>query len=264
MLNPKRDAELRELEKNLGISFLNQALLNQALTHSSYPYELRRHDILDNERLEFLGDAVLKLVVSEDLYHKFPKKPEGDLTKIRASAISDETLSKIGRNKHLGQYLLMGASEKKSGGRSRKSNLANTLEALIGALYIDAGLGKSRDFILALLGEEIEKMSREGYIRDFKSALQEFVQKKKWGLPSYRVVKETGPRHKKQFLMHVKIKNRVYGFGKGYAKKDAEQKAAQEALKKLKKEDADEKKKPQKTKGSKTVIDKVKSLMRFG
>lgn len=233
-LSIERDEKLKELEKNLGTSFLNYNLFSQALTHSSYAYELRSKDIADNERLEFLGDAVIKLIISEYLYNKFPEKAEGDLTKIRAAVISDRTLAAVARKLRLGSYLLLGSNERKTGGISRKSNLANAFEAMIGAIYLDAGLGKARDFLLENVSSEIEKVSKAGYIRDYKSALQEYVQQRKWGLPQYRVVRETGPKHKKVFWIEVKIKGKKRGAGRGLNKKEAEQRAAFEALRNLK------------------------------
>ena len=229
-----REKELAELERKVRISFLNKALLNQALTHSSYAHEL---GIPDNERLEFLGDAVIKLAVTEYIYNKFPDRAEGDLTKIRASAISDETFAKVASHVRLGNYLLLSSNERHTGGARRKSNVANAFEALIGAIYLDAGIGKARDFILDFLREEISKISRVGYILDYKSSLQEYIQKKKWGMPHYRILKESGPRHKKVFLVAVKVKNKVYGKGQGLNKKEAEQAAATQALKRLKREE---------------------------
>ncbi|MFC1571118.1 ribonuclease III [Candidatus Margulisiibacteriota bacterium] len=232
-ISSQRERELAELEKKVKTSFINRILLNQSLTHSSYGNEKK---VPDNERLEFLGDAILKLVISEDLYHKFPDRAEGDLTKIRAAVISDETLALVGRQLNLGSYLLMSANEKRTGGVRRKSNLANTFEALIGALFLDAGIGKSREMILGFLTGEIEKVSTEGYIRDYKSALQEYTQKRKWELPRYRVVKETGPRHRRVFWMEVKIKGKRLGMGRGRNKKESEQRAAMQALRRLKTE----------------------------
>jgi ribonuclease-3 len=201
------------------------------MTHSSYGHE---KSVPDNERLEFLGDAVLKLVITEYIYNKFPERAEGDLTKIRATVISDETLGTIGRKLNLGDYLLLSENEKKSGGQRRKSNLANAYEALVGAVYMDAGLGKVRDLIIDNLRDEVEKVSRAGYIRDYKSALQEYAQKHKRELPHYRVIKEAGPRHRRVFWMEVKIKGRRYGVGRGANKKEAEQRAAAMALRRIK------------------------------
>jgi ribonuclease-3 len=232
MLTSKREKQLEELEQKLGINFLNKSLLSQSLTHSSYAHE-SKEKVYDNERLEFLGDAVIKLVISEYLYNKFPDRAEGDLTKIRAVAISDEILAIVGQKLKLGTFLLLGLNERRTGGIDRKSNLANALEALIGAIYLDAGLGKARDILVNMLMQDIEKISSEGYIKDFKSALQEFVQKKKWGLPYYNVIKEAGLKHKKIFWMEVRIRGQEYGVGRGVNKKEAEQAAAKVALAKL-------------------------------
>jgi ribonuclease-3 len=235
-----REIRLSELEQSLGLAFVNKSLLGQSLTHSSYAYENRGQQILDNERLEFLGDAVLKLVISEYLFNKFPEKAEGDLTKIRASVISDRTLAALSRKLKFGSYLLLGDNEIKTGGRLRKSNLANAFEAVVGAIYLDAGIGRARDFLLDNLKTEIEKVSQKGYIRDYKSALQELVQQKKWGLPQYRVVREVGPKHKKVFFIEVRVGNKKQGAGSGLSKKEAEQRAAFEALRKLKLENKKE------------------------
>lgn len=233
-ITPEREKSLQELENKIGVSFLNKILLNQSLTHSSFGNEKK---VPDNERLEFLGDAVLKLVISEYLYNKFPTHAEGELTKIRAVVISDETLAKIGKRYYVGDYILLNANEKKSGGQKRKSNIANAIEALIGAVYLDAGIGKVRDLIIEFLREEIEIVSHVDYIRDYKSTLQEYTQKRKWDLPRYRVIKESGPRHRRVFWMEVKIKGRRYGVGRGANKKESEQKAASMALKRVKTEE---------------------------
>ena len=256
-ISPEREKELHEIEKKLGTSFLNKGILNQALTHSSYGHEAK---IPDNERLEFLGDAILKLVVSEYLYHKFPERAEGDLTKIRAAVISDDTLAAVGRRLFLGDYLLLSANEKRTGGARRKSNQANAFEAVIGAVYLDAGIGKSRELILGLLEKEIEKVSREGYIRDYKSALQEFTQKRKWDLPRYRVIKEAGPKHRKVFWMEVKVKGSRFGVGRGRNKKEAEQRAAMQALRRLRMEGKGKRKEG---KGIRGFISQVRKRMKM-
>ncbi|MFA6430757.1 MAG: ribonuclease III [Candidatus Margulisiibacteriota bacterium] len=230
-LSSEREKELETLQQNLNISFQNITLLNQALTHSSSGHE---NNLPDNERMEFLGDAVLKLIVTEYIYNKFPQLAEGALTKIRASVISDETLGNIGKKMGLGEVILLSQNEKKSGGRKRKSNVANAFEALIGAVFLDAGLGKVRDLIIGNLNDEIELVSQAGYIGDYKSALQEYVQKKKWELPRYKVIKETGPEHRRVFWVEVKIKGKRYGIGRGANKKEAEQRAATVALKVIK------------------------------
>lgn len=254
---PQREKELNEIEKILGTSFLNKVLLNQSLTHSSFGHEKK---IPDNERMEFLGDAILKLVVSEYLYHKFPERAEGDLTKIRASVISDETLALVGRKLDLGNFLLLSANERRTGGVRRKSNLANAFEAIIGAVFLDAGIGKSRELILGLLDKEIEKTSRAGYISDYKSALQEFAQKRKWELPRYRVIKETGPKHRRVFWIEVKIKGRHYGVGRGRNKKESEQRAAMQALRRLRTE---KKEKGREGKGFRGIISQVRKRIKI-
>jgi len=239
-ISPEREKQLQELEAKLGTSFLNKELLNQCLTHSSFGHD---YGLPDNERLEFLGDAILKLAVSEYIYNKFPEKAEGDLTKIRATVISDETLAGIGRKIGLGDYLLLSENEKRTGGAKRKSNTANAFEALLGAVYLDAGIGKSRDLIIDYLKEEVEKSSKAGFIRDYKSALQEFSQKHKWELPHYRVIKESGPKHRRVFWMEVKVKGKRLGIGRGRSKKESEQRAAMHALRMLKHEEKAPKKK---------------------
>lgn len=257
---PERGKMLETLENKLGISFLNKTLLNQSLTHSSYGHE---KSLPDNERLEFLGDAVLKLAITEYLYNKFPQHAEGELTKIRAAVISDETLAKIGREYNIGDYILLSANEKKSGGQKRKSNLANAMEALVGAVYLDAGIGRARDLIIEFLRAEIETVSRAGYMRDYKSALQEYAQQHKWDLPHYRVIKESGPKHRRVFWMEVKIKGRRYGVGRGANKKEAEQKAATMALKRLKMEEKGEKpQRPEKT-GLRNLFSRVRRRIKL-
>lgn len=227
-----REKRLDELEQKLGISFLNRRLLDQSLTHSSYANE---QGMADNERMEFLGDAVIKLVISEYLFNKFPARPEGDLTKIRAAVISDDTLAKVANKIKIGNYILLSKNEKASGGSKRKSNMANAFEALVGAIFLDAGLGKSRDFLVQHLTPDMDRVSQVGYIVDFKSALQEFAQKRKWQLPYYKVIKESGPKHKKIFIVGVRVDGKIWGKGSGANKKEAEQGAAQQALRDLQK-----------------------------
>ena len=239
LISPERQKELQDFENRLGVTFLNLNLLNQSLTHSSYGHE---KNMPDNERLEFLGDAVLKLAATEYLYNKFPSYAEGDLTKIRATVISDETFARVGHKLGLGELLLLSPNEKRSGGQKRKSNLANVFEALVAAIYLDAGLGKARDIIVEALQGEIETVSRSGYISDYKSALQEYAQKHMQQLPHYHVIKETGPRHRRVFWIEVRVRGKKYGIGRGANKKEAEQKAAAMALKGIKLEEKGEKK----------------------
>ena len=240
MLSQERLKQLEELETKLGLSFQNKDILNQALTHSSYAYEEKLENA-DNERLEFLGDAVIKLAISQKLFGQFPDKSEGDLTKIRATVVSDQTFASIAREIEIGNYLLLGANERKTGGRKRKSSTADAFEALIGAIYLDAGIEKASDFLNKMLDPQVLKVSQEGYVSDFKSSLQEIVQKNKWGLPQYKMVKETGLRHKRVFLVQVKIRSKVYGIGRGGSKKEAEQRAATQAFRRLAKEEEEKK-----------------------
>ena len=229
-----RQQQLLELKSRLGIDFISEKTLNQALTHSSYVNESKNTDLADNERLEFLGDAILKLVVSEYIYSNFPNHSEGQLTKMRAAVVSDASLSELSRELGLGRYILLGNNEKNSGGDKKRSNLANALESIIAAVFMEGGLEHARPLVVNLIKEPIAKASAEDFIIDYKSALQELCQKNKWGLPFYHVAKETGPKHKRVFWIEVKVKSVRYGEGKGYSKKEAEQSAAKEALNFLK------------------------------
>jgi len=259
-ISPEREKELQALEKKLSVSFLNKLLLNQALTHSSFGHE---QNCPDNERLEFLGDAVLKLIISEYLYHKFSERAEGELTKIRSGVVSDETLSLVSRSLGIGEYLLLSANEKRSGGQRKKSNLANAFEALLGAMYLDAGIGKVREFTLENLQPAIEKFSRAGYISDFKSALQEYAQKHKWEIPQYRVIKETGPKHRRVFWIEVKVRGRRCGIGRGGNKKEAEQRAAAMALRKLKREEREGLPRESAPRGLKALLSQVRRRIKL-
>jgi len=250
MISPHRKEKLEELEQKLGIKFHSENLLNQALTHRSYPCEVPDENIQDNERLEFFGDAVLKLAISQYLFNKYPSRPEGDLTKIRSTIVSDVTLAEVSKKLNLGEYILLSSNEKSSGGDSRTSNLANTFEALLAAIYIDQGIGKTIDFIVENLLADIEKVSQVGFIIDYKSALQEMVQKRKMGLPCYKVIKETGPKHNRVFSVEVKIKGKKYGKGEGLSKKSAEQAAACQGMEEFKEKPA-----------NKSTFKSVKSLL---
>jgi len=234
MHSPERTEKINELKRALRIPLISDDLINQALTHSSYINENRVDDRSDNERLEFLGDAVLKLIVSSYIFKKFPGHAEGDLTKMRAAVVSDLSLSEIAKGLDLGRYLLLGKNERSSGGDRKKSNMANALEAIIAAVYLGLGMEKAAEIVIGLLKDPIEKASASDFIIDYKSALQELCQKNKWGLPFYAVKKEVGPKHKRIFWIEVKVKGMKFGFGKGFSKKEAEQNAAKEALFELK------------------------------
>jgi len=216
------------LEKKIGYKFKNPDLLLNALTHSSYANENR--GISDNERLEFLGDAVLGLVIADYLYRLFEEHKEGDLTKIRASIVSEGPLSQIARDIRLGRFLLLGKGEAISGGRDRDSVLADALEAVIGAVYLEAGINQAKELIIGLFSSLMENSFQGKGFQDYKTNLQEVLQAMGEEEIVYRVIKETGPDHDKEFVIEVLCGRRVIGRGKGKSKKEAEQRAAKEAL----------------------------------
>ncbi|NLJ66248.1 MAG: ribonuclease III, partial [Clostridiales bacterium] len=215
-------------EKKIGYKFKNPDLLLNALTHSSYANENR--GISDNERLEFLGDAVLGLVIADYLYRLFEEHKEGDLTKIRASIVSEGPLSQIARDIRLGRFLLLGKGEAISGGRDRDSVLADALEAVIGAVYLEAGINQAKELIIGLFSSLMENSFQGKGFQDYKTNLQEVLQAMGEEEIVYRVIKETGPDHDKEFVIEVLCGRRVIGRGKGKSKKEAEQRAAKEAL----------------------------------
>lgn len=219
---------LKELAKKLG--FRREALLVQALTHSSYAHEEGREGE-DNERLEFLGDAVIQLAVTERLYRQFPDRPEGELAKMRASVVCAESLADAARRLSLGDYLLLGKGEEQSGGRDRTSLLCDAFEAVVAALYLDAGWEAASSFVLSALAPEFTRLGRPKAEVDPKSALQERLQAVSKTTPTYRLVSESGPDHNKVFVSEVIHEGRVLGRGIGRSKKESEQEAAREALK---------------------------------
>ena len=188
---------------------------------------------MDNERLEFLGDSVLALVVNEYLFKRFEEYPEGDLAKIKSAVVSETTLAKVSNDIHLGDYILMGRGEEQSGGRDRGSIQANTLEAVIGAIYLDCGLKDAKRFVLGLLKNEIERIDRLTYLRDPKTTLQEYVQKKYKERPVYEVVEEKGPDHQKEFTVKLIINGEDVSTGIGNSKRKAEMEAARKILEQI-------------------------------
>lgn len=220
------------MERKLGISFRNPELLRQAFTHSSYVNEHRMTDSRDNERLEFLGDAVLELTVSEFLYGKYPNRTEGELTKQRASIVCEPSLVHFAEKLQFGQYVLLGKGEELTGGRSRPALLADVFEAFIGALYLDQGLAPVQRFLGIHLFPFI---SWEGRVQmaDYKTQLQELVQQQGTSNLEYRIVDERGPAHEKEFLSEVWMEDRLLGQGTGRSKKEAEQQAAAQALSRM-------------------------------
>jgi ribonuclease III len=228
--NPRDMEPASSLNHRLGLSFSNIALLTRALTHRSYANE-HPEAVEDNERLEFLGDAVLDFIVGEWAYHRFPEMAEGDLTKIRSALVRNEQLADFARRIDLASALRLGRGEKSSGGQSRYNLLGSAFEALIGALYLDKGLDEVRRFVNPLL--EWARESILEAIDDPKSDLQEVTQSLRLGTPHYRVVSASGPDHAKTFEMEVEIAGEVRGRGTGSSKSYAERAAAQDALKNL-------------------------------
>jgi ribonuclease-3 len=235
-LKKDRIRQLEELERKLNYSFKNKEYLNLSLTHSSYAYERGTGNTKQNERLEFLGDVILSLVISEYIYFRYPEKSEGELAKIRASLVNKSILAKIGKRLSLGRYLLLGRGEQLTGGRNRSSILANTVEAIIGAIYLDKGLKEASKFIISQFQEDVELLERDSkYNIDSKTLLQEITQEKYKILPEYRVVRVKGPDHRRLYEVDVLINNKVSGFGVGRSKKEAEQKAALMAIERFEK-----------------------------
>lgn len=217
----------REFEKKIGYQFQDQKLLTQALTHSSYANERHIGKHADNERLEFLGDAVLEIVSSEFLFHKYPNHPEGELTRLRASMVCEPTLAFCTRELELGKYLLLGKGEEQTGGRERKSILSDALEAVIGAIYLDGGFANAKEFIHKFV---LNDMENKKLFYDSKTILQELVQANFTEAVSYRLLAEEGPDHDKTFVSAVYIGEKEYGRGRGRTKKSAEQEAAYQTI----------------------------------
>lgn len=225
--------DLTSLQQTLGVSFNDASLLEQALVHSSYINENPSFTLTSNERLEFLGDAVLGLIVAEKLYQDFPHLTEGEMTKLRAALIRRDTLARMARAIRLGDHLYLGKGEETSGGRHKPANLAATLEAVIAAVFLDQGPSTARDFILRLLDTELRKVASQSTGIDYKSELQELIQAREQQTPTYQVIAATGPAHDKRFSVEVRLGEAVLGRGSGKSKKAAETEAARSALEKL-------------------------------
>jgi ribonuclease III len=228
-LKPERKKELQLFERHTGIRFRELEFLNQAFTHRSFANELSETGE-NNERLEFLGDSVLGLVVSEYLYTSLPDQPEGELARIKSFVVSEASLSEISRGLRVDNFILIGKGEEYSGGRSKKAILADCLEAIIGAYYLDSGFEPAEKFIHTMLIPEINKVLENRHAKDYKTLLQEHVQKRMKTYPKYRVVQKTGPDHDKTFWIEVHVGDRSFGAGKGKNKKEAEQEAARLAF----------------------------------
>lgn len=221
-----------KLQEKIGIRFRDENLLRQVFTHSSYVNEQRGKRIQDNERLEFLGDAVLELTVSQFLYKTFPKMSEGEMTKLRASIVCEPSLVKFAELLDFGELVLLGKGEELTGGRQRPALLADVFEAFIGGLYLDQGLESVFQFMEKYVYPRIDK-GDFFQVTDFKSQLQEFVQQDNMGEIQYRIVQEKGPAHNREFVSEVLLNNASLGVGTGRSKKEAEQQAAARALIKL-------------------------------
>jgi ribonuclease III len=224
-LTPERKKELQLFEKQARIRFRRLEFLNQAFTHRSYAHEAGENGE-NNERLEFLGDSVLGLVVAEYVYATLPDQPEGELARIKSFVVSEASLSEIARGLRVDNFILIGKGEEYSGGRSKKTILADCLEAIIGAYYLDSGFVAAEHFVHDMLIPEINKVLENRHAKDYKTLLQEHVQKRLKTYPHYRVVQKTGPDHDKTFWIEVHVGDRSFGAGKGKNKKEAEQEAA--------------------------------------
>ena len=230
MLTKQRIDELEELVSKLGLSVENYENLDIAMTHSSYTFENKLSTLMNNERIEFLGDAVLKLIASRYLYDRFPEYSQGELTKIRSILVSDNTLAKIALKLNMGKYLNLGFHENKMGGRTRSSNLACTFEAFLGAFYMDGKIKQLYNFLIPLLDPYVTEIDQSVAKHNYKAILQEYAQGHSMELPDYKVIEEEGPPHNKIFKIEVFVNEESLGCGVGKSKKEAQQKAAKIAM----------------------------------
>ena len=224
--------KMEEFQQVIGYQFQNKNLLRQALTHSSYANEKHMHRLSDNERLEFLGDAVLEIISSEYLFNTYQDKPEGDLTKLRASIVCEPTLALCTKEMDLGKYLYLGKGEDMTGGRNRDSIVSDATEALLGAIYLDGGFANAKEFVLNFILNDIE---HKQLFYDSKTILQEIVQENGTQPVEYILTKEEGPDHNKNFTVEARVNGKVMGQGSGHTKKAAEQAAAYQAIRVLRK-----------------------------
>ena len=222
---------MERLEKRIGYHFQNRELLKTALTHSSFANEDRDRHTRSNERLEFLGDSVLGMVTSDYIFKRYADIPEGELTKLRASVVCEQALHEVALSLGLSEFLLLGRGEEAGGGRERASILADAVEAVIGAIYLDGGFEAAQPFVLHSIKPSVEKTAHQHNFNDYKTMLQEIVQKNREEVLSYRVASQSGPDHDKTFVMEVLLNSNVVACGCGHSKKEAEQAAAHEALK---------------------------------
>ncbi len=220
--------DLSAFEQEIHYSFKNKKLLKQALTHSSYANEGKKH-LQNNERLEFLGDSVLSIVVAEHLFRNFKHIPEGELTRLRASLVCEQALFEFSQKIHLGDYLLLGKGEENTGGRERPSIVSDAFEAVIAAVFLDGGMEEAKRYVLSFIPDDLTPEMAHS-LADYKTALQEIIQQNREEKVEYVLTSESGPDHNKTFEIEVRLNSNVIGRGKGKSKKQAEQNAAKEAL----------------------------------
>ena len=226
----KQTKDLKELEGKIGYTFKDKTLFKQALTHSSYANEHRHEGLKDNERLEFLGDAVLEIISSEYLFYNYPDMAEGEMTKLRASIVCEPTLALCTHEISLGSYLFLGKGEERTGGRNRDSIVSDAMESVIGAIYLDGGFASAKEFVLNFILNDIE---HKQLFYDSKTILQEIVQENGTQPVEYILTKEEGPDHNKNFTVEARVNGKVMGQGSGHTKKAAEQAAAYQAIRVL-------------------------------
>ena len=221
----------KDVQELIGYQFNNTNILKQALTHSSYSNEKQMNKLYNNERIEFLGDAVLELVSSEYIYERYPDKPEGELTKLRASLVCEKSLTYSANKFKIGDYLFLGKGEDSTGGRQRPSILSDALEAIIGAIFLDGGFTNAKEFVVE---QVLKDLIKQKFFFDSKTILQEIIQSKYTDAIRYEVINQDGPDHNKEFTVAIKINNKEIAEGKGKTKKAAEQEAAYQAILKIK------------------------------
>jgi ribonuclease-3 len=220
---------MKKLQNIISYTFKNSSLLKQALTHSSYSNDNKKNKVENYERLEFLGDSILSLIVSSHLYESYKELPEGELTKLRASIVCEKSLYEFGKKINLGDFLLLSRGEEMTGGRNRPSIIADAFEAVIAAIYLDGGIEPAKSFILKFIPQNINSIGNKSF-NDYKTTLQEVIQQNKEEKIEYVLTLETGPDHNKSFFVEVHLNSNVIGKGVGRSKKLAEQNAAKEAL----------------------------------
>lgn len=228
----KLKSNILEIQDKINYKFNQIDLLSKALTHSSYINDHKLNKLDCNERLEFLGDAVLELISSDYLFHEYPQKPEGELTKLRASLVSETPLADVARHLGLGQYIFLSKGEENMGGRERESITSDAVEALLGAIYLDGGIEPATSFVKTFILNDIENKK---LFYDSKTVLQEIIQKYHLGTLGYEIVREDGPDHMKEYEVNCMLEDKIIGNGVGRTKKSAQQRAAYDAIKKLQK-----------------------------